>query len=298
MEQKASGFYVIDALSLKHPAGKPFHLEARLSSRSSKQKLNTILSKGAARRAAFLEDRRSKLARRTSHVRDVCTAHKNKNAPTSVPDPRRSQSLVDRLQHAAQNRNTILERRGKTCAEAVAHAKEVARLQHLKVTEATAAKRAALEERLRVTATRRQRLLAIPRSRLLEPQTWDLHAVPTEAAITIQQWWRRAKLSPCVKSYLRFNISLEKAKAMPFPRLVKLVRSEALIKVTGRVMLRWKKMMVVEKGGAAVNWKNPSRVFLSAYMIAAHPKELMPVIGAEEEVSNHRGLCWAYDFVM
>jgi hypothetical protein len=33
-------------------------------------------------------------------------------------------------------------------------------------------------------------------------------------------------------------------------------------------------------------WKNPSRVFLSAYMIATHPREAMPGQGPEEEVMS------------
>jgi hypothetical protein len=40
----------------------------------------------------------------------------------------------------------------------------------------------------------------------------------------------------------------------------------------------------VQEGSAKVEYKNPAKVFLSAYMIVAHTAEIMPTIGAEEEV--------------
>ncbi|KAJ3040301.1 hypothetical protein HDV00_011181 [Rhizophlyctis rosea] len=285
MEKTSSGFYVIDVLPLKQPSGKPHHLEARLSSRSSRPPLS--LSRGTARRAAFLEDRRNKLARKTSHVRAVCAANRTrKHTPTTAPNV--AATLLERLQLADRNRRNILERREKSCGEAVAHAKEVARTHSLKVAESAAEKKAALEERLRITSARRQRLLTIPRSRLLEQQqqTWGgsdetLESVRADAAVTVQQWWRRRKVGPVLKSFQRFGLSAQKAKSMSFERLVRLVRSEPLIKSVGRVLLRAKKM-VPGGAAAAASWKNPSRVFLSAYMIHGHPMELMATVGPEE----------------
>ncbi|KAJ3277222.1 hypothetical protein HK104_003544 [Borealophlyctis nickersoniae] len=289
MEKTSSGFYVIDVLSLKHPSGKPHHLEARLSSRSTR---SSSLSKGLARRAAFLEDRRSKLARRTSHVRDVCAAHRRTaNAPRGTQS---IETLSERLRSAERNRNTILERRGQSCAQQVARAKAVAKAQSQRDQESAATRRAALEQRLRATSARRQRLLTIPRSRLLESHLWDEpenENVTTEASITIQQWWRRSKMSPCVKNWSRFGLSLAKANEMSFERLVRLVKSDQLIRALGRILLRVKKMV-----GGEVAWKNPSRVFLSAYMIVAHPNELMPNIGPEEEALRESAVVMLVDF--
>ncbi|KAJ3047818.1 hypothetical protein HK097_011147 [Rhizophlyctis rosea] len=284
MEKTSSGYYVIDVLPLKQPAGKPHHLEDRLSSRSSRPPSAT-LSKPLARRAAFLEDRRNKLARKTSHVRAVCAAARGRKSTNAAT------TLLERLQLAERNRRNILERRAKSSAEAVAHAKEVAKLHSQKVAESAASKKAALDERLRITSARRQKLLSIPRSRILEAHifTENDHAIESvrfDAAASVQQWWRRKKVAPVLKGFQRFGLTASKAKSMSFEKLVRLVRSEALIKAVGRVLLRTKKMV---SGGAAAaaQWKNPSRVFLSAYMIYGHPNELMAGVGPEEEALAH-----------
>ncbi|KND03158.1 uncharacterized protein SPPG_09000 [Spizellomyces punctatus DAOM BR117] len=274
MERTDSGFYVVDVLNLKQPAGKPFHVEARIRGRSTVPGASAV-----ARHNAFIEDRVRRLRRRTSHVRAVCAAKRmRENGDKSAKKSR----ITETLEVAERNRRTILERQVRSCAEAVAHAKRVAREQSERLAELTAARRAALEERLRITALRRQRLLTIPRSRLLEPQPWDeggLRTVATDAVISIQQWWRRMKVDPLVRNFLRFGVSLDKSLKTPFEKLVRTMQSPSLIKAVGRLLMRLDKMT----NHPSTVWKNPSRVFLSAYMLAAHPEELMPTMGPEEE---------------
>ncbi|TPX57192.1 hypothetical protein SpCBS45565_g08253 [Spizellomyces sp. 'palustris'] len=279
MERTDSGFYVVDVLNLKQPAGKPFHVEARIRGRSTVPGASAV-----ARHNAFIEDRVRRLRRRTSHVRAVCAAKRmRENGDKSAKKSR----ITETLEVAERNRRTILERQVRSCAEAVAHAKRVAREQSERLAELTAARRAALEERLRITAFRRQRLLTIPRSRLLEPQPWDeggLRTVATDAVISIQQWWRRMKVDPLVRNFLRFGVSLDKSLKTPFEKLVRTMQSPSLIKAVGRLLMRLDKMT----NHPTTVWKNPSRVFLSAYMLAAHPEELMPTMGPEEEASIER----------
>ncbi|KAJ3085810.1 hypothetical protein HK102_013808 [Quaeritorhiza haematococci] len=295
MERTNSGFYVVDVLALKHPAGKPFHLEARLSSRQKSHHVSSPHSptsgvvihhsRNAARRAAFLEARRTKLARRDLHVRRVCAQHRQRVSGDSNAKLSR---ISKNLEAAEKNRLSILERQRQSAAQQVAHAKKVAELQHRKLEEETAAKREALEERLRHVMLRRQRLLSIPRSRLLETELWsaeevqDLETVRSESATVIQQWWRRSKLEPLMDNFSNLKISLAKAQSMPFERLVKQMQQETVIKTTARLLSRAKKMLKNDDQ-KRIQWKNASRVFLSAYMIATHPTSIMPTMGQDEQ---------------
>lgn len=275
MERTDAGFYVIDVLNLKQPAGKPFHVEARMRGRTTVRTTSAV-----ARHNAFIEDRVRRLRRRTSHVRAVCAATRmRKSGDTSAIRSR----IAETLQLAERNRQIILERQVRSCAEAVAHAKEVARTQTERLAQITASRKAALDQRLRATALRRDRLLTIPRSRLLEPQSWDeddVRSVVTEGVVSVQKWWRKLKVEPCLKSFQRFHVSLDKAFKTPFENLVRTMQSPALIKAVNKLLIRLDKMAVKR----TVEWKNPARVFLSAYMLAAHPKELMPAMGQDEQV--------------
>ncbi|RKO91646.1 hypothetical protein BDK51DRAFT_13089, partial [Blyttiomyces helicus] len=281
-------FYVIDVPNLKHPAGKPRHLDARFSTRPDQQS-----NLSARRRADFLEDRRSKLARRTSHVRAVCAAHRLRET-RDVTDKRTR--IAETLETAERNRRSILEAQVRSCADAVAHAKEVARTHAMQSERARDARRATLEARLRETSVRRQRLLTTPRSRLLEPATWDsrqIIALSDEAALAIQQWWRRAKLSPVVREWAATEVSLDWAIRSPFDAIIMAMRNKVLINTASSLLRR---LAMLADPAVVSTWKNPARVFLSAYMIVAHPSELMPTVGPLEKTLMEAGESMLHDF--
>jgi len=101
----------------------------------------------------------------------------------------------------------------------------------------------------------------------------DLQSTLAESASAIQIWWTKQRLS-----VLRdFTVTLSGAKKDSFEDLVPKLQSKDLIRTADKIIDRVRKMKLVGK------WKNPSRVFLSAYMIATHPKDAMPHFGAPEE---------------
>ncbi|KAJ3019403.1 hypothetical protein HKX48_002102 [Thoreauomyces humboldtii] len=267
-----TGFFVVDVLSLKQPAGKPFHVEARMARHPRSVSES---SQASDRHTAFIEDRVRRLKRRSSHVRAVGAAtRKRESGDSSAKRARMTETLLT----AERNRNSILERQVRICAEAVAHAKQVAKSQADRFASVTAARKAALDERLTITSLRRLRLLTTPRSRLAESRSSDqLHT--TDSVVCIQQWWRKSKMGPALKIFAALNVTLDKAYETPFMQLVKNMQAPPLIKVVSRILLRLERMAP----GPRVSRKNPARVFLSAYMLAAHPSELMPSMGPEEE---------------
>ncbi|KAI8824960.1 uncharacterized protein EV422DRAFT_487939, partial [Fimicolochytrium jonesii] len=289
MESTKGGFFVIDILPLKQPAGKPHHLEARLRGRSTTPRASAF-----ARHTAFIEDRVRRLRRRTTHVKAVCAATRmRENGDTSAKRSRIDQDM----QNAEQNRQAILEKQVKSCADTVAHAKEVARAQAERTALETAARKAALEQRLILTSLRRQRLLTTPRSRLLQESqaAWEQGQVQmftADAVVCIQSWWRKLKLEPSIKSFGRFKITLDRAMKMPFEELVGRIQSPSVIKAVAALLKRVQ--MMVPKTSMVL--KNPARVFLSAYMLAAHPEELMPSMGESEKALSEQASAMLRDF--
>ncbi|KAJ3158438.1 hypothetical protein HDU86_002907 [Geranomyces michiganensis] len=287
MEQTPAGFYVVDVRTLKQPAGKPFHLDARIRGRST-----VPGSTAAARHSAFIEERVHRLRRRTQHIKAARAATRSRDAAASSAKRVR---ITETLQVAERNRTRILERQVRACAEAIAHVKHVAQTQAQRFEAVTAARKAALADRLASSSLRRQQLLTTPRSRLLESQSSDnLHTA--DSIVTIQQWWRRTKIGPAIKTFEALRISLDKAIETPFPKLARTMQLPPVIKATARLLSRVQKM--VPPAAQATTIKNPARVFLSAYMLAAHPTELMPNMGPEEQALSGTAQAMLREFEM
>ncbi|KAJ3417303.1 hypothetical protein HDV05_005759 [Chytridiales sp. JEL 0842] len=282
-KEKGTGFYVIDALALKQPAGKPFHLEQRLKSkrRRSNPHGSTLHSHDRSNHA-FMEARRNKLANRNSHVRTVMFNHR-KEAHASETDKKKK--LAETMAAAEQKRATILDSQVKNYASKVAKAKQVAAAQQRKESEDSMSRRRALEDRLRASETRRRYLLTVPRSRLLDPTELaevERVAVRADAARTIQRWYRNSTVAPLIKRWNTASLSVSKAEKMAFDKLVNVVQTKSVIHSAAGI-LGYLKTFVKTTDKKEVNWKNPSRVFLSAYIIIAHTSEIMPTMAVEEE---------------
>ncbi|KAJ3179608.1 hypothetical protein HDU87_002814 [Geranomyces variabilis] len=291
MEQTPAGFYVVDVLPLKQPAGKPFHLDARIRGRST-----VPGSTAAARHSAFIEERVHRLRRRTQHIKAARAATRSRDAAASSAKRVR---ITETLQVAERNRTRILERQVRACADAIAHVKEVAQTQAQRFEAVTAARKAALAERLASSSLRRQQLLTTPRSRLLESQSSDnLHT--NDSIVTIQQWWRRSKVDPAIKTFEALRISLDKAIETPFGKLARTMQLPPVIKATARLLNRVQKMVPPSSSSSSATapLKNPARVFLSAYMLAAHPSELMPNMGPEEQALSGTAQAMLREFEM
>jgi hypothetical protein len=289
MHKTDSGFYVIDVLPLHNNSKRPFHLEKRMKSKKSfssyghgrghgDEKLQYSPNDAQIKREAILEQRRLKLARQFLHVKDVLIKQHQRALRDS--SAKRSQ-IQQTLRLAEKNRNTILQRLVEQCAQEVARCKEVARQQQLKNQEEIDRRRADLERRQRATAARRAKLLTVPKSRIFSN---GMTVPPTreEAAVIIQNHWRFRQLSKVIKTYRSFGISVHTIENMSFKDTVGLLQKQAVIQATSKLLQKVRKTSPLTCG--ANKYKNPARVFLSAYMIVSHTKEILAEIGHHERV--------------
>ena len=263
-------FFEIDVLDLQTKSGKPKYLAARPKSTSHGH---------AERRNEFLESRRMKLVKRAAQIKESVAARMAVIEATAQA----KRGVIDKsIEAVTNNRKSIIEAQVEANASIVSHAKEVARSRATKREHERATRQASLHHRMQITALRRQRLLTVPRSRLLEPDSQALQestSLQYDASMTIQSWWRRNKLAPAAKAYLKTNLTMETAKNMPFERLMRMMQNNNMIKAVGRLLIRAKKLNATP----ITHWKNPSRVFLSAYMVVGHPAEMMLNAGPQEE---------------
>ncbi|CAG8457132.1 13622_t:CDS:2 [Cetraspora pellucida] len=286
MYKTNSGFYVIDVLPLHHASKRPFHLERRMKSKKSTthvhghghKKLPQCAPDDARiKREALLEQRRLKLARQTLHVKEVLMKQHERALNDSFT--KRSQ-IQQTLQVAEKNRNTILQRLVEQCAQEVARCKEVARQQQLKIQEEIDRRRADLERRQKATAARRARLLSISKSHA-QVNGSSPNYTRDEAATIIQTNWRYKHLIDVIKTYRSFGISIHTIKNMSFRDAVGLLKENSVIQATNKFLQRVRKSSSITLGVS--KYKNPARVFLSAYMIVAHTKEILVDVGHHEK---------------
>lgn len=118
MERSNSGFYVIDAFSLRQASKKPFHLEQRFLRSTSGN--NSTLEEAEIKREALLQDRRDKLSRKFLAVQQVAK---------DVKARRDAQRLIfmQSLQVAELKRQHHIEQRRIASKELVERAKTIAR---------------------------------------------------------------------------------------------------------------------------------------------------------------------------
>ncbi|KAJ3341808.1 hypothetical protein HDU83_006420 [Entophlyctis luteolus] len=284
--RRQSGFYVIDALDLKHPARKPFHVAARIKQKAHSHPSDITIP-------PLVEERRSRLARRHSYVRNVMIKHRKANVDAAKDADAQQRRISDSIDKAGRNRARLIDSHVKTNASRVAHAKEVAAEQKVKSVEKKDALRRDLEERLRASEARRRQRQAVPRARLLHPaDVVSLHEdigenevehIRQASAITIQNWWRHKCANRVVQVWLKCKLSLETASSITFEKLVRLVQSKQVIKGATVLISYLKSFASKIRMSEGVVFKNPARVFLSAYIIVAHTNEIMPSFGAKEE---------------
>jgi hypothetical protein len=190
---------------------------------------------------------------------------------------------MEKLSAGQARKLALLDARKKACGYVIRKAKTVAERQAKKALEEKAVKKAALEAKLLETENRRQRLLLVPRSKLMSD---DVLSEISEldkrqkAARKIQVWWRGIKVSICTRLFLKVGLSMKLAKVMPFPVLAKKGQTEQVMKAVGRMLVRAKRM----SSHPVENWQAPSRIFLSSYLVLAYPEQVMPIIGEKEEV--------------
>jgi hypothetical protein len=83
-----------------------------------------------------------------------------------------------------------------------------------------------------------------------------------------------------IAAFKRTGLYGDQAKSAPFERLAPLLQDKSIIAITSRVLLQAKKITAV---GRSRSYKNPTRVFLSSFLIAHHTSEIMPDFGETEQ---------------
>lgn len=269
--------FTIDVSPLIKPARKPRHLETRLR---SKQVVSAKYESGYARYEAFLAARKHKLSMHTAHVHNAVASLKRQRTQSKEI---KLSKIEETLQLANKNRLDRLAKAVAFHAKEVKRAKQIARSQLKKSIESSATLAKEIDTRLRISASRRERLQTIPRSRILDPQSWALQeslAVRDEAAMTIQTWWRLKKFAPISRVYKKLGLSRRKLQQMSFEQATARIQSSVLIKAASFLIIRAKRIT----GNKNKTWKNPARVLLSAYMLSLYPAETLVQKTAQEDV--------------
>ena len=268
--------FIIDAAILATKSTKPRHTEERLRTRSCKR--DSLVEQN---RTEFINARTEKLKNRDLHVKKVVSEAKEKRSSV------KSRLDVDMMRAESLRKEHLI----KVSLQNKLHvekAKERAELHQRELVKASNERKSKIESRQKIVASRRQHLLTLPRSRLLDLQSWsledlvDLKSSLDDSARIIQLWWLERKFSFHFKNWKQSGIAFSKAKQSKFPILVKHLQQKRVIDHCFSMISYLKKLSPTK-----VDWKNESRIFLGAFMIAAHPKEAMPTNDIDSEVFNN-----------
>lgn len=194
-------------------------------------------------------------------------------------------------QSRAHRRAAFLEERRQACAEKVEKAKMVALNHSKKVEDQRQALKDMHDHKMIASDQRRQKMINTPRAKILD-KSQEIVDPNSIAASLIQTWWRVLKVGKVTRLYKKMGLSLESSKKMSFEKLAKLSQSEPMAKAVGRMLVRAKRTSVYP----VENWKNPTRVFLSAYMVVAHPEAVFEHLGPTEENLQECALQMLTDF--
>ncbi|KAI9264046.1 T-complex protein 11-domain-containing protein [Phascolomyces articulosus] len=312
MEKTGSGFYIIDAFSLRQTSRKPFHLEKRFlrntSLNSSSQNSTTSLEEAGVKREALLEARREKLNRRFLAVQ---------KAVKEVEARKESQRLLfwESLQVAELKRNHRIEQRRAASKELVERAKIVARQNILRYEAEQERLRDALENRLKQSHARRLHMLNQPKSRILitgtttaaratantnrrtkkrkqqdsmnkhhqrEQEQYQHHVQQGQEELHVQEATkvkkRKASWSALLSAFRKLGLPLVSMPEtwLQFNHLGRLLRNKRVIHVTSKILNML--LNVIDKDS-----RRRSRVLLSAYMMTMCPREVFQTMHGSEE---------------
>ncbi len=289
----ASESFVIDVVDLVQPnARRPHHLDSRLRAKKRPSPSSTAERKVEAKRQALLEARRLKLSQQLNRVRQVVSRQRQRAAST-LSD--KQLHIVQSLEAAEKNRNELIKAQVDQCAAKVEKAKKIALANHQRSAEQQSKMRMELDHRQWNTDFRRHLLQKLPRSKLLDGsavelewlfangsakrlQRYVLHCSSIDANFS-RSWWRQVKFAPLVDAFL--TTGMDKAAEMPFETLMVKIQNPHIIETTSQLLVHVKK---ASHHGRGKTYKNPTKIFLSSYMIVYHTAEIMPDVGAEEAV--------------
>lgn len=255
------------------------------------------------RRASIIESRKARLADRAAHAEKVrLRAALAKNGSKNAV--REERALA-----AQQAREKILAEITAKCEEEVRRAKKKA--------EDTKARRAAEYTRLRLEmdekfaeaekrrllyqqTARRPRTASFPE---IDVEDKELY-VPTvrqlsagSAAQIIQGAWRNHRARTVIQNFRYLDISLERIRAMKFEDVGALLSEESVLTTTGKVL---RLCGLQDAEGCAMGERGAVRVFLSSYLVLAHPAQVLCSNGEQEEdlIAKGRDLLVVFEQVI
>lgn len=233
------------------------------------------------RRASIIESRKARLAERAAHAEQV-----RLRAAAVKAAPRASNSEEKAL--AAQSaREKLLAEVAARCAEEVRRAKEVAEETREKKAAEHARLEAQMAEKFADAAKRRSMYqlnsrrprrtsLAAVEEKKVEPARLGRNA----AVRIIQRTWRASYARRIATTFREAGITVTNLKSLDFEDVTKLISTEDVMSASIRLMSYFG-LLDAETDNTAR--RGAARVFLSAFMVVAHPVQTFSHGGQEPQ---------------
>ncbi|KAI9797387.1 MAG: hypothetical protein M1825_006002 [Sarcosagium campestre] len=237
------------------------------------------------RRASILESRKARLADRAAHAEKV-----RLRAAIAKAAPRPSGS-EERALAAERTREIYLAQVAAACADEVKRAKRVAEDMKERREQEGKKLREDMEERLADAQRRRliyQRNIRRPRTSSVtaaeEKRRNDARVVtlrPEDAARRIQRRWRRYQRQRLMQHFQSLGLSIDSVRNVSFEDAGVLLAQEDVLATTTSVL----RLCFLREDDTA-DERAAVRTFLSAFVILAHPSQVLSHDGEQEKVHN------------
>jgi T-complex protein 11 len=236
------------------------------------------------RRASIIESRKARLADRAAHAEQVRLRAAAAKAATKV-------TYSEEKAIAAQAaREKLLAEITSRCEEEVRRAKKIAE----ETKEKKAAENARLREEMAEKFADVARRKSIYQSSLRRPRTTSLAAVEEKkvntaalrkisritAAKVIQKAWRGFISRRILNNFKELNIDLSNASNRSFEQVTQLISEENTLQATSRLL---KHLGIIASDDEDTSSTGPVRMFLSAYLILAHPMQALSHGGGQPQ---------------
>ncbi|KAJ9614033.1 hypothetical protein H2200_002169 [Cladophialophora chaetospira] len=221
------------------------------------------------RRASIIESRKARLADRAAHAEQV-----RLRAAAAKATQRASYSEEKSLAAQAA-REKLLAEIAARCEEEVKRAKKIAE----ETKEKRAAEMARLKEEMAEKYAEADRRRTMYQQGARRPRTASLAAVEEKkvppavlkrshrvyAAKIIQRSWRRYRTRKTLAEFCALELNFNRAKALSFEELTRFISEQATTTATTSML---KHLTILD---ADQDSSGPVRVFLSGYLVLAHP---------------------------
>lgn len=278
-----SRVFTIETNEIAVKSAKPRHLNARFNSRqpATLEQHESTSNAALNKRQELLEARRHRLSERYQRIQKTVDQVKQQQAEQRTD---KQQEQKRRQTKAERTRRQLIRQQRIQHSEKSEHLKQVYKRIQDQSERLTSQRRMEMAERMQRMDVRRQILMAkIPRSKLLDGTVVESEIIRSHnAAKTIQRWWRRLRLRPFIQEVLKTELVGQGVKEMNFDQLVGRIQNPTVMKKFSKLLVTAKKFSTV---GRTRRYKNPTKVFLSAYLIVYHTEEIMPELRDDEKVS-------------